>query len=427
MYDWANSAFATTVMAGFFPIFFKEYWSVGVEAAVSTARLGLGNSLAGISVAIMAPLIGAVADKGTARKRFLIFFAYMGVVMTFGLYFVAGGRWVMAIGLYLFASIAFNGGNIFYDSLLPIVTGKSRLDFISSLGYSLGYLGGGLLFALNVLMVMRPEGFGFAGPDSAVRFSFLMVAVWWGVFTLPLVIFVKEPRAEDKKKLGVMMREGVRELARTFGEIRKLKHIFLFLLAYWFYIDGVDTVVRMAVDYGLSIGIGRNDLILALLITQFVGFPAAIGFGYIGARISARKGIFIAIGIYLIITVWASLIRRREEFYALAVMVGLVQGGIQALSRSYYASMIPESKSGEYFGFYNMMGKFAAVIGPGLVGVAGLLAREAGLSPGGATRAGILSLSILFLAGAVLFYYAVRSAGKAGEIKLEGEGSSGEN
>ncbi len=405
LYDWANSAFATTVMAGFFPVFFKEYWSSGVDHTVSTARLGLGNSIAGVSVALLAPVMGAIADKGSSRKKFLIFFAYMGVLTTAALYFVSGGRWLLAIALYLFASIAFNGGNVFYDSLLTLISSEEKMPLFSSLGYALGYLGGGILFALNVWMVLRPQSFGFAESGSAVRFAFLTVAVWWAVFTVPLILFVKEPSRKGGPQAQGMIRAGLSELRTTFAKIRRLRNVFIFLLAYWFYIDGVDTVVRMAVDYGLSLGIGRNDLLIALLLTQFVGFPSALMFGYIGSRISSRRGIFLAIGAYFIITVWAAFIEGRREFYILAVMVGLVQGGIQALSRSFYAVMVPPEKSGEYFGFYNMAGKFAAVLGPALVGVAGISARWAGAEGDTATRIGIVSIALLFLAGGILFWF----------------------
>jgi UMF1 family MFS transporter len=376
-----------------------------VDPTVSTARLGAGNSIAGITVALLAPVVGAIADQGTARKKFLIFFAYLGALATAALFMVSRGQWLLAIALYLFASISFNGGNVFYDSLLTLVSSEKRMEMVSSLGYAMGYLGGGILFALNVWMLLRPERFGFARAESAVKFSFLTVAAWWGLFTVPVMLFVKEPGRRKSGTAGEMIRSALSELAGTFSEIRRLRNVFLFLLAYWFYIDGVDTIVRMAVDYGLSLGIGRNDLILALLLTQFVGFPSAVAFGYLGSRISARKGIFTAVGVYFLISVWAAFIEGKEEFYILAVMVGLVQGGIQALSRSFYAVMVPPARAGEYFGFYNTVGKFAAVIGPGLMGAVGLLARRAGVAGDGATRIGIVSISLLFAAGGILFYF----------------------
>ena len=405
MYDWANSAFATTIMAGFFPIFFKQYWSSGVDATVSTARLGMANSIAGIFVALFAPILGAIADKGTAKKKFLMFFAYMGVVMTVSLYLVSKGNWPMAVVLYVFATIGFSGGNIFYDSLLTGIASKKKMDFVSALGFSLGYLGGGLLFALNVWMTLRPETFGFADAEEAVKFSFLCVGAWWAFFSIPLFVFVKEPVSRDAVSGANMVKAGFVQLKETFYQIRRLKPIFIFLAAYWLYMDGVDTIVRMAVDYGISIGFESNELIVALLITQFVGFPSALGFGYLGGKIGARRSIFIAIGVYLFVSIWAGFMQNKIEFYILAIIIGLVQGGIQALSRSYYAKIIPVDKSAEYFGFYNMLGKFAAVIGPVFMGLIGLMVRHMGFSSNIASRASIMSVSLFFIAGGILFYF----------------------
>ncbi len=405
MYDWANSAFATTIMAGFFPIFFKQYWSSGVDATVSTARLGMANSIAGIFVALFAPILGAIADKGTAKKKFLMFFAYMGVVMTVSLYLVSKGNWPMAVVLYVFATIGFSGGNIFYDSLLTDIASKKKMDFVSALGFSLGYLGGGLLFALNVWMTLRPETFGFADAEEAVKFSFLCVGAWWAFFSIPLFVFVKEPVSRDAVSGANMVKAGFVQLKETFYQIRRLKPIFIFLAAYWLYMDGVDTIVRMAVDYGISIGFESNELIVALLITQFVGFPSALGFGYLGGKIGARRSIFIAIGVYLFVSIWAGFMQNKIEFYILAIIIGLVQGGIQALSRSYYAKIIPVDKSAEYFGFYNMLGKFAAVIGPVFMGLTGLMVRHMGFSSNIASRASIMSVSLFFIAGGILFYF----------------------
>jgi UMF1 family MFS transporter len=416
MYDWANSAFATTIIAGFFPIFFKEFWSIGADINESTARLGLANSIAGLAVAAMAPILGAIADKGTAKKRFLLFFACMGIVMTSSLYLVSQGQWPLAVMLYVLANIGFSGGNIFYDALIKGVASEKKMDFVSALGYSLGYLGGGLLFTLNVWMTLRPEIFGFADAASAVRFSFLSVGIWWAGFSIPVFLFVKEPKGKEANLDLNAVKAGFVQLKETFQEIRHLKNIFLFLAAYWLYIDGVDTVVRMAVDYGISIGFETNDLIVALLITQFVGFPAAIGFGFLGGKIGAKRAIFLAIAIYLGISIWGAFMQEKYEFYLLAIIIGLVQGGIQALSRSFYAKIIPAGKSAEYFGFYNMLGKFAAVIGPTLMGRVGLFVKFLGYSSDIASRLSITSLSILFLAGGILFYFVNEEEAKK-EIK----------
>ncbi len=416
MYDWANSAFATTAIAGFFPVFFKQFWSVGADTTMSTARLGLANSIAGIIVALLAPVLGAIADKGTSKKKFLLFFAYMGVVMTSSLYMVSKGNWPMAIMLYVFANMGFSGGNIFYDALLMGVASEKKLDFVSALGFSFGYLGGGLLFAVNVWMTLSPETFGLADSVEAVKFSFFTVGIWWAVFSVPLFLFVKEPKNEKAMSGVGAVKAGLIQLRDTFHEVRHLKTIFLFLAAYWLYIDGVDTIIRMAVDYGISIGFETNDLIVALLITQFIGFPSAIGFGYLGERIGAKRAIFIAIAVYLFISIWGAFMQSPFEFYVLAIIVGLVQGGIQALSRSFYARIIPVNKSAEYFGFYNMLGKFAAVLGPVVLGGAGLLVKSMGYSSDIASRASITTISLFFIAGGILLYFVNEEKGRA-ELK----------
>jgi MFS transporter, UMF1 family len=405
LYDWANSAFATTVMAGFFPIFFKQFWNHGVDPVVSTARLGMGNSVAGIFIAVLAPVLGAIADRGAAKKRFLFSFALLGMATTASLALVPTGSWAVAVAFYTLAIIGFSGGNVFYDSLIVSVARESRMHFVSALGFSLGYLGGGLLFAFNVLMAVNPALFGLSGPAQAVRLSFLSVAFWWCLFSLPLLLFVKEKGTGQRQAGMDMVRAGLMQLKETFSEIRRERVIFLFLLAYWFYIDGVDTVVLMAVDYGLSLGFNSNDLIKALLITQFVGFPCALLFGFLGQRIGAKRSIFIAIGVYLFLSLWGSFIHARGEFYLMAAIVGMVQGGIQSLSRSFYARLIPPGKSGEYFGFYNMLGKFAVIVGPVLIGTVELTLRSMGVEGALVPRLGITSLSVLFLVGGLLLFF----------------------
>ncbi|MCP4089723.1 MAG: MFS transporter [Gammaproteobacteria bacterium] len=394
MYDWANSAFATTVMAGFFPLFFKQYWAGELEVGESTFLLGNANALASVLVVVLAPILGAIADRGGAKKRFLLFFAMMGVVMTGALYMVAQGEWGLALVVYMLAVLGFSGSVVFYDSLLVDVAEEKELDMVSAIGFSFGYLGGGLLFAFDVMMTLYPQSFGLDDAAHAVRLSFLSVAIWWGVFSIPVMLFVKESRSHAPVGALAAVRGGFNQLWATFLQIRTLKVTFLFLLAYWLYIDGVDTVVRMAVDYGLSLGFDSNHLMLALLITQFVGFPAALVFGRLGERRGARQGIMIAIFVYFMVIIWAFQMQQVWEFYALAVTIGLVQGGIQALSRSFYARIIPKTKSGEFFGFYNMMGKFAAVLGPLMMGWVAIITQN--------PRISILSVLLLFIAGAIL-------------------------
>ncbi|MFH1981465.1 MAG: MFS transporter [Pseudomonadota bacterium] len=414
LYDWANSAFATTVMAGFFPVFFKGYWSYGSDVNLSTAQLGIGNSIASLTVALMAPILGAIADHGGRKKAFLLTFAYLGVLMTAGLYLVDRGQWLLAIFVYSGGVIGFSGANVFYDALLPAVAPADRLDSISSFGFAMGYLGGGLLFLLNVIMTLKPGLFGLPDAAAAVRLSFLSVALWWGGFTLFTLFWVKETPAIGRPAGAALVRQGIARLAGTLTHLRHLKSVGLFLIAYWCYIDGVDTIIRMAVDYGMSLGFAASDLILALLIVQFVGFPAALGFGWLSQRWGVRQAIYLAIVTYMGITVWGTMMTHKNEFYILAVIIGLVQGGIQALSRSYYARLIPKDKAAEFFGFYNMLGKFAAIFGPALMGIVGIVVRRvimptaptaADLVAVGhlATRWSMGSLLVLFVTGLVLF------------------------
>lgn len=398
LYDWANSAFATTVMAGFFPVFFKQYWTSGVEVSVSTFRLGLANGLASLLIALLAPLLGAIADRSGLRVRFLMLGIVLGAAGTSGLYLVAEGQWQLAVLTYVLASVGYWSAETFYDSLLIDVAAPGEYDMVSALGYSLGYVGGGLLFALNVFMTLQPEVFGLASASEAVRISFLMVAAWWLLFSIPALVWIREQRPANPLSIRPAIVAGWRELRQTILHIRSLKPLVWFLGAYWLYIDGVNTIVKMAVDYGLSLGFPQESLIVALLITQFVAFPAALAFGWLGGRIGPIRGIFIALAVYALVTVAAYWLNSEAEFYAMAVTIGLVQGGIQSLSRSYFGSLVPQGRQGEFFGFYNMMGKFAAIAGPVLVGVTALLT--------GSTRAGILSILVLFVVGGAMLWRA---------------------
>jgi len=403
MYDWANSAFATTVMAGFFPIFFKQYWAAGMAASESTFWLGMANGVSGLLVAVMAPVLGAVADQCGAKKRLLIFFTLLGVVMTAGMYFVSHGMWQWAAWLYLLAGVGFSAGNIFYDALLTDVSVRAELDRNSALGYGLGYLGGGILFAMNVLATSHPAWFGLTDAHMAVRLSFASVAAWWALFSLPLIFWVHEPQVHVRDSVGTLIRAGIGQFSDTFRHVRALRTVWIFLIAYWLYIDGVGTIARMALDYGLSLGFDAGILISALLITQFIAFPSALVFGRIGERFGARSGILIGIGIYCILCVWSVFMKDAHDFYWLAGISGLVMGGVQSLSRSMYARLIPQSQAGEFFGFYNMMGKFAAILGPLLMAIVSLAT--------GSNRLAVLSVVILFAAGGLVLLRVKTSPG----------------
>ena len=388
-YDWANSAFATTVIAGFFPLFFKQYWSAGVEATTSTFWLGLGNSAASFLILLMAPILGAIADSSGTHKRLLAFFAFLGIIATAGFFFIGQGEWNFAISLYVIAIIGFSGANVFYDALLPSLTTREDLHRLSALGYSMGYLGGGLLFLINVAMTLKPHWFGLADATAAVRFSFLSVAIWWFVFTLPILLGVRSQAPTSTN--GIQLGNEFSKLWDTLKSIRNHKNLWTFLLAYWLYIDGVATIIRMAVDYGMAIGLPSNSLIIALLLVQFIGFPATLVFGRIGHRYGAKTGLWIGLWAYALATVAASFMSSVTQFYALAVVLGLVQGGVQSLSRSLFSQLIPPGKDGEYFGFLNMLGKAAAVLGPLLVGVVAATTNN--------SRIGLLSILLLFLSG----------------------------
>jgi len=391
-YDWANSAYSTTVIAGFFPLFFKEYWADPHNPNQSTFYLGMANSIASIVVAALAPLLGSVADQGSAKKKFLTFFAFLGVIMTGGLWMVAQGNWQMAVLFYVMATIGFASGNVFYDSLLPGLASEERVDAVSSLGFGLGYLGGGLLFLVNVFMYLKPEIFGIPDGATAIKLSFLSVAVWWAVFTIPLILFVPEPKNYETIDFNNAIRMGWVQLVQTFKEIRNMKVVGTFLLAYWFYIDGVDTIIRMAVDYGMSLNFPGESLIIALLIVQFVAFPAALIYGRLASKIGTKMAIMVGIIAYSFITFLGYFMTEPWHFYVLAILIGLFMGGIQALSRSLYTRIIPPEKSAEFFGFYNMLGKFAAIIGPALMGTIALVT--------GSARLSILSILLLFILGA---------------------------
>lgn len=394
LYDWANSAFATTVLAGFFPLFFKKYWSAGSDVAVSTFQLGVANSTASLVVALLAPVLGAIADCSGARKRYLLLFAGMGVVMTGSLALVSEGQWPVAVAIYLLALVGFSGSNVFYDALLLDAAPRARIGRVSALGFALGYLGGGVLFSFNVALTLWPETFGLPDATAAVKISFLSVAIWWALFSLPLLFFFRETPPSERVGGWAAVSAGFAKLMGTLRTLRHMRVLVVFLVAYWLYIDGVHTVIRMAIDYGLAIGLEANDLIVALLLTQFVGFPAALIFGRLGERIGAKIAILIGLGVYVFACVWGYFIRESWEFYVLAGVIGLVQGGVQALSRAFYARLIPANRSGEFFGFYNMLGKFAAILGPLIMGVVSIAT--------GNPRLSILAIIVLFVAGGAL-------------------------
>lgn len=404
LYDWANSAFAVTVMAGFFPLFFKRFWSDGLDSSVSTFWLGFGNSTASLLVFLFAPILGALADLKDNHVRLLTLFALLGIGSTLGFSAVEQGQWALALLVYVFAILGFSGANIFYDALLPRVARADDQHRMSALGFAMGYLGGGILFAINVAMTLKPGWFGLSDATEAVRWSFASVAVWWLVFMVPIMRLkppVPEQALDSAGKLTY--KSAYQRPLQTLAKIRTNKNLWLFLIAYWFYIDGLATIIRMAVDFGLSIGLPSNSLIVALLIVQFVGFPATIVFGKIAKKYGAKAGLWIGLSTYIVATGCAAFMTTTTEFYLLAVALGLVQGGVQSLSRSIFSQLIPKQNSGEYFGFLNMLGKSAAIIGPVLVGIVNVAT--------GNPRIGIVSIISLFVIG-MWFLYKVEDPDK---------------
>ena len=390
--DWANSAFAIVVMTSFFPIFFKEHWCKvpGMTAERSTFYLGLANTVSSLVIALLAPLLGSIADQGNGKKKFLFFFTLLGSLSTALLPLAGAGHYGLAATLYALAALGFSGNNMFSDALMTEVAEPTDYDRVSARGYALGYFGSGMLFVLCSLMMKDPSRFGLANPLAAMKVSFLLTAGWWLLFSIPALLFIRESPAAPSASGGSALTRGFRQLASTFSEIRGNRRLLFFLGGYILYIDGVNTVIKLATDFGLAIGLDQGALMKALVVTQFVAFPAAILFGRIGEKWGAKRGIMIGIVVYAGVCLFATRMNSEREFFIMAGVVGLVQGGVQALSRSYFASLIPAEKGGEYFGFYNMLGKFAAILGPLLMGITALVTDS---------RTSILSLLLLFGGG----------------------------
>ena len=395
LYDWANSAFATTVMAGFFPIFFKSYWASDLSDAESTFVIGSANSIVGLVIAVSAPILGAIADAGNSKKRLLLIFATIGIISTGYLFFVPESSWKFAITFYAVGVIGFSGGNIFYDSLLVSVSSQDQRNQVSSLGFSMGYLGGGLLFLLNVLMFSYPSFFGLSSQIEAVLWSFMSVALWWAIFTTPLITGVKESKIhEDNSGLFTIIKIAFQNLYKTGLSIKQYKSAVIFLLAYFLYMDGVDTIIRMATSYGADIGLSAQSMIGALLLTQFIGFPATLVFGVYSDKFGYKQTLSFAIFIYIGVVLFSSQMDTAIEFFIMAAVIGLVQGGVQAISRSYFSTLIPSEKAAEFFGFYNFIGKSSVFFGPFMVSGIALITNSPSV--------GILSLLILFIPGLIL-------------------------
>lgn len=404
MYDWANSAFATTIMAAVLPEYYSSVAGSTLDKTTATSYWGYSNTVAMLIIAVAAPILGAMGDHSGAKKRFLGGFAVIGILATALLIGVGHGMWFFASLLYILGRIGFGGANIFYDSLLPHVARQGEIDRVSAEGYAYGYLGGGILLAINLLMILKPAFFRIPDAEWASRISFFTVAIWWAVFSIPIFRDVSEPPTVIPGDEGYNpLLAGYQRLRRTFRDVRKFRELIKFLVAFWLYNDGIGTIIIMAVIFGAEVGIGRFHLIGAILMVQFLGVPFTLLFGRLPERLGTKNPILLALGIYTIIAMLGYFMQRPAHFWLLAVLVSMVQGGTQALSRSMYGSMVPPLKSAEFFGFYNVSSKFAGIIGPTLFAVVGQLT--------GSSRLSIVSIIVFFLAGGIVLKKVDHKAG----------------
>ena len=390
-YDWANSTYFTTVITAVFPSFFATYAAKGLEPAQATARFGLITTASVAAIAIVSPILGAIADYSGAKKRFLAIFMAIGVASCAAMVMIGEGDIILASVLFFIGNIGVSGSLVFYDSLLPHVAKAEETDRVSSAGYAMGYLSGGVLLAINLLWILKPATFGFPDTVWAIRASFVAVAVWWAVFSLPLLRNVPEPVVPSDAGSSPIG-EAFSRLARTFTEIRRYRHAFLLFLAMLLYQDGIQTVIRMASVYGAEVGIDQNAQIGAFVMVQFVGIPFAFLFGSMGARFGTKRCIFFAIAVYIVAASLAYFMTSVTQFFALAFLIATVLGGSQALSRALFARMIPRDRTSEFFGFYAVSERFATVFGPALFTISVLIT--------GSSRTAILAIIGLFLAGA---------------------------
>lgn len=416
MYDWANSAFATTIMAAILPIYFVEVAAGDLPRSTASAYWGYTTALGMLIITLASPVLGTIADYLGAQKRFLAAFAFLGAGATGALYFVGRGDWIMAALLYGVGNFGFTGSLVYYDSLLPHIAAPDEVDRVSSAGWAVGYVGGGLLLAANAAMIAKPGLFHIRDAELATHLSFVTVAIWWAVFTLPLLRGVRQPPAEREPGEGPRtdaLRASFRRLGETLRQVRRYPDLAKFLLAFWLYGDGIGTIIKMAAAYGTEIGIGRNALIGALVVTQFVGIPFTFLFGALAGRLGPKRGIYLALSAYTVISVAGYWVTTAWHFWALAIAVGMVQGGAQALSRSVYATMIPKGKSAEFFSFFGVFEKFAGIAGPAVFGIVGQLA--------GSGRLGIVAVAMFFVVGIAILSRVDIDAGRRAALQEERE------
>ena len=393
MYDWANSAFATTIMAAVLPVYYASVAASTLPGNGATVAWAYTTSISLLIAAVLSPILGAMADFSGAKKRYLALFMLIGVAGTALLYLVRTGDWLMASAFFVIGELGFAGSLVFYDSLLPHIAGPDEMDQVSSRGYAMGYLGGGILLAINLGMIMLapPELTGLM-----TRLSLLSVAIWWFVFSIPLLRVVKEPprHIQPGEEGFNPVKASFHRLKTTFSEIRTYRELFKFLVAFWLYNDGIGTIIKMATIYGTEIGLGQTTLIGTLLMVQFVGIPFSFLFGWLAKKIGAKQSIYLSLLIYTGIAIGGYFMSAAWHFWALGFAVATVQGGSQALSRSLFGRMVPKSKSAEFFGFFSVSEKFAGIIGPFVFGLVGQIV--------GNSRLSIVSLVVFFILGAIL-------------------------
>jgi UMF1 family MFS transporter len=405
MYDWGISAAQTTIMTAVFPIFFVSYAGAGMADTKATETWGIANTVGAVLIAILAPLLGAVADYKAAKKRFLTLFMILGVGATMSMFFIGQGQIMLASVLFIITLAGATGSMTFYEALLPHIASSDEIDRVSTAGYAFGYVGGGLLLALNLLWIQQPGMFGLPSgegltPEQAslpARLAFVSVGVWWLLFSLPILRRVPEPPRTleaDEQPGASAFRIAFTRLGETVRELRGYKQAFLMMLAFTIYNDGIQTIIKMATVYGAEIGIGQSDLITAILLVQFIGIPCAFAFGAIAGKIGAKRSVFIGLTVYTGICIFAYFMKSAREFYILAILVGLVQGGTQALSRSMFATLIPKHKSGEFFGFFSVFEKFGGILGPLVFAVV--------INQFQSSQLAILSVIVFFIAGGLL-------------------------
>ena len=392
-YDWANSTYFTTVITAVFPPFFASYAAKGLEPAQATARFGLITTVSVAVIAIVSPVLGAIADYSGSKKRFLAIFMAIGVLSCAAMVLIGEGDINLASALFFVGNIGVSGSLVFYDSLLPHVAQPEETDRVSSAGYAMGYVSGGVLLLINLLWILKPATFGFPDTTWAIRASFVSVALWWAVFSLPLLKKVPEPSVPADGGHSAI-REAFTRLARTLKEIRRYRHAFLLFIAMLLYQDGIQTVIRMASVYGNEVGIDQNAQIGAFVMVQFVGIPFAILFGSMGKRFGSKNCIFFAIGVYIVAASLAYFMKNVTQFFLLAFLIATVLGGSQALSRALFARLIPRDRTSEFFGFFAVSERFATIFGPALFTISVLVT--------GSSRTAILAIVGLFVAGALV-------------------------